>query len=106
MIAFISEGYFYIADLGSVSETGKALIKLNLRIPNEVVKTFDVDYNMNTVLLATLSGNVYLYDLPKALQNERILSKKKIQMGVDQDSVYDFLEVLQKEDILERNQER
>jgi hypothetical protein len=78
LIAFISEGYFYIADLGSVSETGKALIKLNLRIPNEAIKTFDVDYNMNTVLLSTSTGNVYLYDLPKALENERIISKKKI----------------------------
>jgi len=48
-------------------------VKLNIRIPNESIKNFDVDYNMNTVILATSNGNAYLYDLPKALENERIL---------------------------------
>jgi len=28
---------------------------------------------MNTVILATSNGNAYLYDLPKALENERII---------------------------------
>lgn len=53
-------------------------MKLNIRIPNESIILYDVDYNMNTVLIGTSTGNVYLFDLPKALENERVLSKKKI----------------------------
>ena len=74
LLAMISEGYFYILDLSNASDQdSKVFVKLNIRIPNESIKNFDVDYNMNTVILATSNGNAYLYDLPKALENERIL---------------------------------
>lgn len=46
-------------------------VKLNIRIPNESVKHFDVDFNMSLVLLATNNGNLYMYDLPGAFENER-----------------------------------
>ena len=48
---------------------------------------------MNTLAIGTINGNVYLYDLPKALENERIIAKKKIQMGVEEDLVIEFLEI-------------
>jgi hypothetical protein len=89
LIAYLSEGYFYIADL---STGDRILIKINIRIPNEQIKNFDIDFNMNTVLLATGSGNVYLYDLPKALENERVLNKKKIEMGVEEELVFTYMD--------------
>ena len=74
LLALISEGYFYILDLSDSSEQeSKVFVKLNIRIPNESIKNFDIDYNMNTVILATSNGNAYLYDLPRALENERII---------------------------------
>lgn len=51
----------------------KPVVKINIRIPNEQIKCFDIDSNMNLAVLGTNSGNVYVYDLPKALENERIL---------------------------------
>jgi hypothetical protein len=33
---------------------------------------------MRLVALATASGNVLIYDLAKAVENERLLAKKKI----------------------------
>lgn len=65
---------------------------INIRIPNETIKNFDVDPGMNTLAIGTTNGNMYLYDLPKALENERIIAKKKIQMGVEEELVVEFLE--------------
>lgn len=53
LLAFISEGYFYIVDVSSKQVEYKIRTKINIRIPNETIKNFDVDFNMNTVLLAT-----------------------------------------------------
>ena len=97
LLAFLSEGYFYIADLSSRENSTKIKIKINIRIPNESIKNFDVDYNMNTVLLATVNGNVYMYDLPKALENERIINKKRLDMGVEEELVFTFMEKVDEE---------
>lgn len=91
LLAFISEGYFYIVDVSSQQIDGRIRGKINIRIPNESIKNFDIDFNMNTLLLATSNGNVYIYDLPKAYENERVISKKKIQMGVEEDLIVTFL---------------
>ena len=56
---------------------------------------------MNTLLLGTNSGNVMIYDLPRALENERIISKKKVQMGVESDLIYTFLEKISYSQYLE-----
>lgn len=47
---------------------------------------------MTCLLLGTSAGNVYLYDLPKAFENERIISRHKIEMGVEKELVYTHLE--------------
>ena len=47
---------------------------------------------MNTLLLCTTNGNLYLYDLPKALENERIITKRRLDMGVEEELVFTFLE--------------
>ena len=47
---------------------------------------------MTSVVLGTNSGNVYVYDLPKALENERVLNKKRIEMGVEEELVYTYFE--------------
>jgi len=76
LLALISEGFFYLLDI-SYANTGdrkKVIVKLNIRIPHEQVKTFDIDANMTTLVLGTNAGNVFIYDLPKALENERIIS--------------------------------
>lgn len=67
-------------------------MKLNIRIPNESIKNFDIDYNMTTVILSTNCGKIYLYGIPKAFENETILSKKKIELGVDKKLVHTYLE--------------
>lgn len=95
LLAFISEGYFYIADLStrqSYENSSKIKMKINIRIPNESVKNFDVDSNMNSVLLCTSNGNLYMYDLPKALESERIINKKRLDMGVEEELVFTFME--------------
>jgi hypothetical protein len=46
---------------------------------------------MNQLILGTSGGNVYMYDLPKALENERLLTNKKLEMGVEDDLVYTYL---------------
>lgn len=80
----------------------KLYVKLNIRIPNESIKKFDVDYNMTTVLLATSNGNIFLYNLPKALENERILARKRTEMGVEEQLVKDFLIRVNEEEILDQ----
>ena len=62
-------------------------MKLNIRIPHEQVKTFDIDLGMQTLVLGTNGGNVYVYELAKAIDNERVLAKKRIEMGVEEELV-------------------
>lgn len=38
---------------------------------------------MNTLVLAASGGKVYLYHLPTALTNERLIAQNKLKMGVD-----------------------
>lgn len=101
LLAFISEGYFYIVDLSTRSDNNKIKVKINIRIPNESIKTFDIDYNMTTVLLGTNNGNIYMYDLPKALENERILNSRRLKMGVEEELVYTYLEKVDEDTFLE-----
>lgn len=103
MVSFISEGYFYIVDLSQDNIEKGLKVKINIRLPDQAVKKFDVDYNMTTVLLASSNGNVFLYDLPKALENERILAKKKLEMGVEDELVYTYLEPVTEDMALESN---
>ena len=56
---------------------------------------------MNSLLMGSTNGHVYLYDLPKALENERILNKKKLEMGVEDNLVYTYLESVKCLDFLE-----
>lgn len=49
---------------------------------------------MTTLIIGTNTGNVYIYDLPKALENERIISKKRKEMGVEEDLIYTYLDRL------------
>ena len=70
----------------------KIKISLEVRIPGQAINRFDVDSNMRLVALATASGNVLIYDLAKAVENERLIAKKKIQMGVETQNVYTYLE--------------
>jgi hypothetical protein len=86
LLCMLSESYFYLLDISYASE-GKITVKLNLRIPHEQIKCFDIDQNMTTLVLGTSAGNVFVYDLAKALENEKIISKKKIAMGVEHDLV-------------------
>lgn len=93
LIAFIAEGYFYLIDISEANEeNSKLLVTLNIRIPNEQITTFDIDFNMHTLIMGTTGGNVYVYDLPKALENERILRRSKLSLGVEEELVYTYLE--------------
>lgn len=47
---------------------------------------------MISVVLGTSSGNIYIYDLAVAVENERVLCKKRIDMGVEEDLVYTYLQ--------------
>jgi hypothetical protein len=49
---------------------------------------------MSTLILATSNGNIFIYDLPKAFENERVLNKKKLQMGVEDELVNTYLEIV------------
>lgn len=54
---------------------------------------------MNIIVLLTSNGHAYLYDLPKALENERIIQKKKLDMGLEDDIVYTYLERVNDEEV-------
>ena len=46
LLAVISEGFFYLIDISYSTSTEKkqsVVVKLNIRIPHEQVKTFDID---------------------------------------------------------------
>eukprot|EP00347_Sterkiella_histriomuscorum_P023854 403333155 len=95
LLSFISEGYFYLVDLSTQflnPGSGGVQVKLHIRIPNESIKNFEIDQNMNILVLLTSNGQAYLYDLPVALENERVIQKKKIDMGLEQEVVYTYLE--------------
>ncbi len=47
---------------------------------------------MTTLILGTSQGNVFVYDLGKALENEKLITKKKIAMGVEKELVITTLE--------------
>jgi hypothetical protein len=77
LLAVISEGFFYLIDISYSTTSEKkhsVVVKLNIRIPHEQVKTFDIDQNMTALVLGTNAGNVFIYDLAKALENERIIN--------------------------------
>lgn len=76
LLAVISEGFFYLIDISysTTTDKQKVVVKLNIRIPHEQVKTFDVDQNMTTLVLGTNAGNVFIYDMAKALENERVIN--------------------------------
>ena len=90
LLAFLSSGYFYLLDLSyattATATTASPLpqVKLHLRIPHEPIKTFDVDQALTSLVLGTTAGNVYVYDLAKALENERVLAKRRVEMGVEE----------------------
>jgi hypothetical protein len=46
---------------------------------------------MQKVALATAGGSCLLYDLAKALENEALIAKKRIEMGVEPATVYTYL---------------
>jgi hypothetical protein len=75
-------------------------VKLNIRIPHEQIKHFDVDIHMSQVVLGTSGGNVYIYDLSRAMENERILAKKKLDLGVEEDLVYTYLERVHQNEVM------
>jgi len=39
---------------------------------------------MTSLAIGTSAGNVYVYDLAKAIENERVLAKKRVEMGVEE----------------------
>jgi hypothetical protein len=88
LLAFLSSGYFYLLDLSyattAATTTALPQVKLHLRIPHEPIKTFDVDQSLTSLLLGTTAGNVFVYDLAKALENERVLAKRRVEMGVEE----------------------
>jgi hypothetical protein len=73
------------------------IVKLNIRIPSESIRNFDVDFNMTTVLLGNKCGKLYLFDLPKALENERILARRRLEIGVEDKLVHTYLEKMNEE---------
>lgn len=55
LCAFLStEGQFYVVDLSCQNE--RLPLKLHLKIPKQVIKLFDVDFNMNSVLFTCANG--------------------------------------------------
>ena len=87
LLAFLSSGYFYLLDLSyatTATTTALPQVKLHLRIPHEPIKTFDVDQSLTSLVLGTTAGNVFVYDLAKALENERVLAKRRVEMGVEE----------------------
>ena len=87
LLAFLSSGYFYLLDLSyatTATTTALPQVKLHLRIPHEPIKTFDIDQSLTSLLLGTTAGNVFVYDLAKALENERVLAKRSVEMGVEE----------------------
>ena len=61
-------------------------------MPGALIKRFSVDHPMNALALTATNGNVFLYNLPVAIQNEQNLIKKRRQMGITElDVLYTYL---------------
>ena len=43
---------------------------------------------MNALALTASNGNVFLYNLPMAIQNEQNLVKKRQSMGIEKELLY------------------
>lgn len=53
-------------------------VSLEIRLPGgALIKRFAVDQPMNALALTATNGNVFLYNLPIAIQNEQNLVKKR-----------------------------
>lgn len=72
LLAYLSEGNFYLVDLGQRVDE-KMQIALEIRIPGQQIKRFAVDRNMNNLVLVTSGGKTHMYHLPTALTNEKLL---------------------------------
>ena len=79
-----------MVDLGQANSS-RLKIALEIRIPGAHIGQFSVDRPMNTLALATTTGNTFLYNLPLALKNEQSLASQKIKMGVEKDIVHTYL---------------
>jgi hypothetical protein len=56
---------------------------------------------MTTALLGTSNGNVYMYDIPKAFENERFLAKKRLDNGIEVNLVKTFLVKANEDEIID-----
>ena len=63
LLGYISEGIFYLVDLGQQSQA-KLQVALEIRLPAALIKRFAVDNRMNALSLCSSGGQVFLYNLP------------------------------------------
>jgi hypothetical protein len=69
LLAFLSEGSFFLVDLGQ-APSDELEISLEIRLPAQQIKRITIDPAMMTLVLSTSSGKILLYHLPTALKNE------------------------------------
>ena len=74
---------------------------LSLRLPHRWVKRFAVDLNSRYLTLVVSDGDVYIYELQKAIEAEKALAvgKKKMAGLTDRD-VFCWLDAVSEEDLL------
>lgn len=56
---------------------------------------------MTQLVLGTSAGNVYVYDLPKAMENERVLNKKRLELGVEDELVHTYLQRVHQNEVID-----
>ena len=68
LIGYISEGFFYLVDLGQANSNSRLQVALEIRLPEGAqIKRFSVDHPMNALAMTATNGRVFLYNLPTAI---------------------------------------
>ena len=80
-----------MVDINPENRMNQIKISLEIRIPGHKITRFDIDSHMQKVALATAGGSCLLYDLAKALENEALIARKRLEMGVENSVVYTYL---------------
>ena len=69
-----------------------------MRVPGHKISRFDIDTHMQKVALATSGGSLLLYDLAKALENESLITKKRLDMSVNAATMLTYLTLVSPEE--------
>lgn len=68
--AFLSNGKLFLCKLEGIEDSESVEIAMSIDLPNQAIIDFDIDLNCFYAAIVGSVGDVYLYDLEKAIESE------------------------------------